>query len=460
MFFVAFASRLPLVRKASTIFSTKMILNPINILSICCLPLLSFVMGACMLLADGRIQQVDIPVGAPFTLAAATLLLSGLYYRNRSNKHGNLITQADQKGMIVVDALAFAFTAQYSQVNKDVASVFLPILVGSAIATLLVLTFASVADAWDAVGSGMFQMISLDTAALLGYVVTPILILASIASNKYGETVCQTVEGVLRNFISDEFIRQQERPPEQTMTSGLFLLLALATVVGVSVVNMLSPVGAYLFAKAYTNGQPRTRRLALCVHLKDLLGASEVTTEETMNELVRRLIVAEQKKKVFNIFVTAEELRLFPDLIRRLQSAGHAIGICSTTIKGITKAYETYIDVLEDRPTWYHVGTGSASRGPAALKTVTDLNLKVAFWSTHIGVTSRETLLKVDLPNLRDDVATTNGGSFVFFTDEWKDSQSVLEAIETIVQELSSISPEYSFSALSDVAREDSAMIL
>jgi hypothetical protein len=146
--------------------------------------------------------------------------------------------------MAVVAAMAFACTAQYSLSTLEVASVFLPILVGSVVTTLLCLVFASVADAWDAVGSGQFQMISLDTAALLGTVVAPLLVLLSLASNKYGATVTQTVGGMLQKCISEEFIRQQERPPERAMISGLFLLLALATMVGVPLANMLSPLGA------------------------------------------------------------------------------------------------------------------------------------------------------------------------------------------------------------------------
>jgi len=409
-------------------------------------------------MAQDRMQQVNLPVGVTFLLAIATLLLCGLYYHNRSHKHGNLILSTYQQGMTVIAALAFAFTAQYAQVNEQVAVVFMPILVGSAVTTLLCLVFASVADVWDAVGSGQFQMISLDTAALLGYVVAPILVLCSIASKKYGDAVSQAVGEMLRNYISTEFIQKQERPPEQAMTSGLFLLLALATMVGVPLTNMLSPLAAYLCSRAYTNGQPRTRRVGLCVHLKDILNESKAK----MDEIVDRLVAAADKKHVLNIFVTADELRLFPEMIGKLQSKGHVFGICSTTVQGITQAHDAYVEILKTEPQWYHVGTGSVSRGPDALKKATLLNLKVAFWSTHIGVASRETLLNEDLPNLRDDVATTRGGSFIYLTDDWNDSEAVMAAIESIVQELAVDSPDiqYSFSALSDVAREDCAMTL
>ena len=488
MFIVALASRLPRMRKVFRAFATKSILNPIMIASICSLPLVSFLMGGAMLMAEhyctvtspvaapvmlaiatgeatmpseNSVRQANFPVGAPVMLALATLTLCGLYYRNRSHKHGNLIIQTDQRGMAVVAAIALAYTAQYAQITTEVASVFLPILVGSVVTTLLCLVFASVADAWDAVGSGQFQMISLDTAAILGTVVAPLLVLASIASDKYGETVSETVARMLQKCISEEFIKQQGRPPERAKVSGLFLLLALATMVGVPLANMLSPLGAYLMSKAYTNGQPRTRRVGLCVHLKDLLGESKEKVDETINHLMTRFTA--DKKPALNFFVTADELRLFPDIIRKLRSEGHAFGICSSTVEGITEAYEVYVEVLKISPQWYHVGSqGGASRGPDALKTARDLELKVAFWSTHMGVTSREVLFNMDLPHLRDDVAATCGGSFIYLTDDWKDSDAMMAAIETIVQDLGVDSPDikYSFSALSNVAKEDSPMIL
>lgn len=410
-----------------------------------------------MLMAQDSMQQVKLSVGAPVMLAIATLILSGLYYLNRPNKHGNLIIQDYQQGMTVITALAFAFTAQYAQVNQQVSAVFLAILVGSSVTTLLSLVFASVSSAWDAVGSGQFQMISLDTTALLAYVAAPVLVLSSIACNKYGDAVRQAVGGLLRDCVSKEFIERQERPPEQVMISGLFLLLSVATMIGISLINMQCPLGAYLLSKAYTNGQPRTRQLAISLYFEDLLCESKEKTDEIIGRLVKR--AAPEKKTVLNIFVTTDNLRLFPDTIRKLQSAGHAFGICSSNSEGISKAYEPFVEILKTEPLWYHVGsTETSSRGPDVLKTASELNLKVAFWSTHIGVTSREMLLNQDLPNLREDVAATRGGSFIYLTDEWSDSEAVVAAIDSIVQDLEA--DGYSFSALSNVAREDSAMTL
>lgn len=414
-----------------------------------------------MLIVGNSIQErVFIPVGVPFVVAISTLVLAGLYFRNRLHRHGNLIIEPSQQGMVVVSALAFAYTAQYAQINKHVASVFLPFLVGSAITTLLGLAFASVADAWEAVGSGQFQMISLDTAALLVYVVAPVLVLASIACNKYGEIVYQTTRVLLQNsFITDDFISQQERPPEQVMISGLYILLSLATCIGMAVINMLCPLNAYLSCRAYLNGQLSTRKVALCVHFKSILGDSD---EARMKENAD-FYSSNKKFQVLNVFVTADELRLYSDAIRKLRTAGHSIGICSNTVKGIAQAYDEYEKLFKAKPLWYHVGSSSDGRRPAMLKAADSLSLKVAFWSTHIGVTSRQVLLHKGLIDLRRDVARNGGGSFVYLTNDWNDAREFLLALEALVLDLGSDSREvkkFTFAALSDVAKEDPPMTL
>jgi hypothetical protein len=451
---VAVASRIPPIQRVFCMFSTSILLNPVMIASLCNLPLISLIMGGGMVLA--KKTQVKLPVLSTTLLALSTLTLCGLYYRNRSHKHGNLILQKEQRGMMVVTSLALAWTAQYASQTEQ--NVFLPILVGSSMMTLLSLTFASVADAWDAVGSGQFQMISLDTAAMIIYVVAPMLVLAAIACQKYGDSVIDSVSEVFQSQFSNDFVQRQT--PETAMISGLFLLLSLSTTVGVSVVNMLSPISAHLFSKAYTHGQPRTKKVALCLHFKDLLSESDIQTNATMDFLVTANKAIH--KPVLNIFVSANELRLYPDWIVKLHSAGHYFGICCTSVKEMINAYELYVKVLKVTPEWYHVGTAATSRSPDVLKVATELGVKVAFWSTHIGITSREILRKEQIPTLCQDLAATRGGSFVYLTNDWQHSDSLTAAIESIVKQVSvdSSGIQYSFSEMSNVARDDIPMTL
>ncbi len=458
LLFVAMAWFIPPIRRLFAMFSTSIILNPVMIFSLCCLPLISLVMGGGMVLAQ-KTQTSKLPVLSTALLALTTLALCGLYYRNRSHKHGNLTIQKEQEGMTVVTSLALAWTAQYASLVN--APVILPVLVGSAVTTLVCLSFASVADAWDSVGSGQFQMISLDTAAIMLYVVAPMIVLACVACQSYGDTVIKLVSDFLHTQISTEFIRGQEQTPETAMLSGLFLLLSLSTTVGVSVINMLCPMSAYLFSKAYTNGQPRTKNLALCVHFKDLLSESE----EKINATMDFLLTANKAihKPVVNIFVSADELRRHSDWIVKLKSAGHVFGICGTSVAELIHAYEAYEGVLNDLPEWYHVGIATKSRAPDVLKVAKTLNLKVAFWSTHIGITSREVLRKEQIPTLCQDVAATRGGSIVYLTSDWRHSDSLTAAIESIVKQVSidsSSGIQYSFSALSNVAKDDLPMTL
>ena len=136
---VAIASRIPLIQRVFGMFSTSIILNPVMIFSLCCLPLISLIMGGGMVLAQN--VQVKLPVWNTAVLALATLTLCGLYYRNRSHKHGNLILQKEQQGMIVVTSLALAWTAQYAaSARVNYQNVCLPILVGATMTTLMNLT--------------------------------------------------------------------------------------------------------------------------------------------------------------------------------------------------------------------------------------------------------------------------------------------------------------------------------
>jgi hypothetical protein len=223
---------------------------------------------------------------------------------------------------------------------------------------------------------------------------------------------------------------------------------------------MLSPISAHLFSKAYTHGQPRTKKVALCLHFKDLLSESDVQTNATMDFLVTANKAIH--KPVLNIFVSANELRLYPDWIVKLHSAGHYFGICCTSVKEMINAYELYVKVLKVTPEWYHVGTAATSRSPDVLKVATELGVKVAFWSTHIGITSREILRKEQIPTLCQDVAATRGGSFVYLTNDWRHSDSLTAAIESIVKQVSvdSSGIQYSFSEISHVARDDIPMTL
>jgi hypothetical protein len=449
MFLVALFSRIPATQKLFRLFATGAILNPTMFVGFCGLPLVTLLTGSVILVLED--VQIEFPVVAPAILAIATLVLCGLYYHNRSFKHGNLMIQAESRGIAVAAALAFTWTIQHAiGQNQNVASVFLPILVGSAVTTLLSVVFCSVADMWDAVGSGQFQMLSLDTAAMLIFVVAPLLVLASLASDKYGKRVSQVIGAIIKSQLGGIYVHNPVRPPEQPMTSGLFLLLGLATMIGVPLVNMLSPLGAYVVSRAYTHGQPRTRRVALCIQFKDLLSESREKTDESMKNLVS----ITQKKHILNIFVTAQELRLYPEIITKLQSVQHAFGICSSTVDGILDAYKEFVQLLKIEPQWYHVGSqGGVSVGLDALKTAADLNLKVSFWSTHIAVGSREALLNVDLPSLCGDVNATMGGNIIRLSDTWDDAESFVTAICLIVQELGTNSEiKYSFSALSDVA--------
>ena len=211
------------------------------------------------------------------------------------------------------------------------------------------------------------------------------------------------------------------------------------------------------------HGQPNTRHIALCLDLKDLLddGDSLKRNEERM-ERVLKSCSTQRKPVILNFVVTANEMRTYPAMLRKFKASGQAFGICSDTVSGIHDAHEEYMHLFETEPLWYHVGpNGGVSVSPAALTEVSELHMRVAFWSHHIGVTSYDTLIKVDLPNLSVDVAKKNGGDIIYLTDSWNDPDAMATAVESIVQELGAKSDlAFTFSPLPLVAKEDPPMEL
>ena len=105
------------------------------------------------------------------------------------------------------------------------------------------------------VGSGQFQMTSLDTAGKWIYFICPAVILYFRFIDKYGDIIAWIMRQELSVLPSILVVSD-----EDLVSLSLVLSLAMITAVGVPLLNSLCPMGGYLFSRAYTHGQANTKK--------------------------------------------------------------------------------------------------------------------------------------------------------------------------------------------------------
>merc|ERR1712127_838944 len=110
------------------------------------------------------------------------------------------------------------------------------------------------------------------------------------------------------------------------------------------VLNSLSPISPYLFARSYLHGQPNTKKVALVIAFTDI-------SEETKNNpqrLKELLVFTKENKVVLNVFVNFSDVKLYADILKELIRNGHHIGI-STYSYHFESASVTFDKVLTVR---------------------------------------------------------------------------------------------------------------
>jgi hypothetical protein len=413
-------------------FGSQIFVNQTNILSLYSVLLISILIVSSKDMISPNTQYFLSP---SVFVSLASFLVLFKYFEKRAHKNGNLIV--GQSGSSVVVGVTIIYTTLLFVPDTTSAIQLMPFVLGTAVSTSFIAFFAGVADVWHAVGTGEFQMLSLDTVGLIFYFVLPLAILALRFVDKYGDFLhrqcCIISELIVQ--VSEPFL--SKAPFNLNDNTALSLLVAnilMITVIGIPLVKSLCPISGHLFGQVYVHGKPNTKRVAICVHYSSLYGSSITeVSRENIFKILNMLKKGERKhvsNGVLNILVDASDLESSGDILRNLKSVGHEIVLtlekgesCST----LSDSYKKYEKILGHIPLWYHTGAGSKGVSPCCFSTAKKLGMRSAMWSLY---------LKSDRPFdqqvLFDELNRHNGGSFVYLS---KDSMS-MDLIRELVNSL------------------------
>ena len=382
-----------------------------------------------------------------YTVTILTLLLLQSYIQNRSHKNGCLLTTS-MKSHATLNIIAQTFSSVLLYQAYPTAT--LTFLSGSLIAILISAYFASIADVWYTVGSGQWQMCSLDSAGMILYFIVPAVMLYLRFLDRYSESV----GGLLCGWLS-ELMDKMGLQIGVGLDDTLIFLLSVTTSIGVPIINALCPLGGYLFARAYTHGQPNTKKVAVCVNCADLQADTTALLES-----------CEQSKAVLNIYATLEDMQCHSEALKELAEHGHYIALAPGSGKNnIEIAYDEYYGIFGEKAEWtfaspnsrgMFLGSSCNGRHPAFLRKARDLGMKVAYWSTLVEVHGAK-LTEEQKSRVLEDVKDKNGGSIIYVT-LGKDATngSLASALSAILDVLK----DFSVSPLSQVVKDDSTMAL
>lgn len=396
-----------------------------------------------------------------YTIVSITLVLIHSYNKYRAHKHGNLLTSEMKSHAVAATISIILSCSLVLQQHDDEYTIKLIVLLLGALFTILMsVFFAAVADVWYVVGSGQFQMASLDTAGMMLYFILPAVVLFFRFLGMYGESVGSRVSNLMAYVVKSVGISAVDG--DNGISSSFVLSLAMLVSVSVPILNALCPMGGYLFSRAYTHGQPNTKKVALCANFSDL--------ESGENDLWEYLSQRKDEGEytaVLNVYVTLNDLQSFPEAVKELAKKGHHVALAPSDPSGELSLFQgseaanyvesivnEYRKVIGTEPSWI----AAYGRHPAMLGKATEFGIKVAYWSTLVQV-GGDMLSVEQQDDISSDVADKNGGSIVHVTLGKDGSNEFLSAsLLAIVNDLSS--KGFTFESLLDVARDDATMIL
>ena len=278
-------------------------------------------------------------------------------------------------------------------------------LMGALVASTATASFASVADVWYAVGTGQFQMISVDTAGIGFYFVLPLSILFMRFVEKYGDwlnSIMEQISNFLMNHTEMDVNAFLDNEHDLSWVYVCWIVLVLMHVVmGVSMVNSLCPMSGYLFGRTYMHGQPHTGRIAICVEYGDWKTLTGQEREELLQGLKKMTKGIDTKgqnqsqmernknvKAALNINVTATDLVEHGKDIQLLRKDGHeiVISIDGSTVNSINVAYQSFATIFDGASaTWYHPGKNFKGTVPQCHSIASSLGMRSIVWSNYVN---------------------------------------------------------------------------
>jgi len=395
-----------------------------------------------LLLGCARIVHYNIHIGVTLSysilLVIASLYIHHAYYTHRAHANGNLTVLKEYSGTVIISTIAIIYTTSQlilnddgrghgvngdddgddGNINRTFGNVMI-FLMGALVASTASASFASVADVWYAVGTGQFQMISVDTAGIGFYFVLPLGILSMRFVEKYHLWLVKCMETV-SNFMtehSDVYVKAYfDLEDDVSWVYVCWIVLVLMNVVmGVSMVNSLCPLSGYLFGRTYMHGQPHTGRIAICVEYSDLKAVMKEQREELFQEMLKKNKKGGANKNVnvmavLNINVTASDLAEHEQDIQLLRKDGHEIVITidGASVNSINVAYQSFATAFDGASaTWYHTGTNLKGTVPQSHSIASSLGMRSVMWSNYI--TSMN-----NAESLEEGLVKHGGGSIVY----------------------------------------------
>jgi len=490
-----------------SVASSKMILNQFNLLVLCTIPLLSLVLGFAQMTAPiGRKEEEEeyslsmtyfLSLLSGFAQMAVTgrkeeeeeyssmnmtyipsimigitaFIIYRTYYSKRSHKNGGLVLKTQVGLSVIIGMGILYFVGSLPSIqdwndndnnDHDIVESILPFILGATLAVELGAFFAFVADFWYAVGTGQFLMVSLDTAGILFYFVSPVIILLIRFFDKYQHGI-DTVAKYLAVQLSSSVlvplqIMMNDPQQVQIQTETLFLIFTtLPIVIGIPLIHYLCPITGHLFGRTYTHGDPNTKKVAICINfseykplLNKLLKKDNANDDDDNKQFL--------KDCVLNIFVTMDDLRNSTDMINKLHQSGHNVGISMSPSgsNGCTNLNELYIQyetVVGTKPNWYHTGIGNRGNLPSHFRTASKLGMRSAIWSTLVDC-SKTDLSNIDSETIKADLVTHGGGSIVYL--DKIDSPEKHACVKTLLSLMDVIAQNgFKLASLSQIIKEN-----
>eukprot|EP00584_Thalassiosira_punctigera_P008537 CAMPEP_0172534322 /NCGR_PEP_ID=MMETSP1067-20121228/6724_1 /TAXON_ID=265564 ORGANISM="Thalassiosira punctigera, Strain Tpunct2005C2" /NCGR_SAMPLE_ID=MMETSP1067 /ASSEMBLY_ACC=CAM_ASM_000444 /LENGTH=653 /DNA_ID=CAMNT_0013319099 /DNA_START=94 /DNA_END=2055 /DNA_ORIENTATION=+ len=470
LFLAALASMRGSRSAMSLLDSSSFLLKPVTLQSCCLVPFLVLVHQSIV-----NAEHLVISAVPSISVAFLTLLLMHVYSKYRVHPNGNLLT-SETKSQVVFAGISMLLSCSIimeSESKTEASKALVFFLLGSLFALLFGLIFAFVGDAWYSIGSGQFQMVSLDTIGIMFYVISPIVVLSYRLFDKYGESIASQ-SALLKGYVQSTGFLSGDAYGGELISFSLVMTLATITAVGVPLLNTLSPMGGYLFSRAYTHGQPATKKVALCVNYSDLpKGAKQ--RDDILNCLEKKKTDG-QTTAVLNVFVTLEDLKQFSTELKLIADKGHAIALAPSVDDGEKKicglslfrgskascklesARSEYSKVFGKKPSWVFANSvDSNGRHPSLLHTASDLGMRVAYWSTLVRLTGGGALTGEQKMAVSKDCSDKDGGSIIYVTLEQGVSSSTTSAL---ICELIDAQDGFILQSLSEVVRDDFNLIL
>lgn len=421
-------------------------------------------------------RTLRVPTGTHSFLLSPSIIVAILsvgtfvkYNIIRAHINGALL-QSTTMGNAVIAGLILIHAIVSACVTEQDAITILPFLLGSIVTLLFATTCAITADAWHVVGTGQFQMVSVDTIGIMFYFVLPICILGVRAMDKYHtwiEMAYVTIAEVVVHLIGSFKVGKVEKMMADPMTLFQLVVSSLTGIIamGVPLLNQLCPLCGHLYGRTYTHGQPNTGKVAICISFNVL----NLSKED--GAFMKRIIEwGKSKTGKLNVFVSAQEMKDSSSIVKSLVDAGHCVGIRLDKSKGskptsqLNDAVETYQKLIGKKPTWYHAGLESFGQNKACYSHCQKLGLRIAQWST---------LLKVGEPipgkSLAEDLTRHNGGSFIYITSRTGSSKEerieavlidTFEVLSSTIFGTGAVKKNFDSDILDMVAKEDNYMDL